>query len=92
MTCLNNKIEANYSEISIDFDSNQLPVVILKETNSTSYFIKLTEYNAYEGDQLENISSKYSSGIWKKTNGKNCAHLIQYFTIFCKFQNHDVKL
>lgn len=63
-----NRFEANYTEVSVDIDSNGFPVVILKEIGKIDFVI-LTESKACMGDDFNNFSSNYS-GAWKKANGK----------------------
>lgn len=58
----------NYTEISVDSDSNGLPVVILKRVGYL-IFLKLTENMSFKGKNQTNITIQHSSGYWKKING-----------------------
>lgn len=62
---LKNQVRFNYTEVSVDIDSNGYPIVVLK-TLGKAYFVKLTESLRYGSKELANISTQYEPGVWEK--------------------------
>lgn len=58
-----------FNEVSVDFDANGYPVVILR---SITYLlsIKLTENTAFKADDPRNFSMYLASGFWENENCK----------------------
>lgn len=67
-----NKIRIiNHTQISIEYDENGNPIVVLLEIGKSDYFNKLTKGMAYHGKNLSFIEKKKEDfrGHWAKNAG-----------------------
>lgn len=90
----NEMIEEEFIQISLDWDTNGYPVVVLQDLGGYSFY-KFVEYQAYFWYNVSKEEiGKMAKGYWLKNDGKLCKNISKSITDMSNlviFQNNICK-